>query len=201
MHCVWPIREGWVVGSGWMPIWLTNADQFRSVPPEPGCQSNPSQSARVTCGTSVKSMFWIWSLRPGCSQVSWDLWNGAICLRGWCYVIRMGTQQKAFGWRPTCCMSMPYVWLRSMILFVNKYMGKLHRSNAHTEMPIAEMPISAHRVLGIILFLIMFMCSVLVFQRCGCAMISHEIFQPDIAECTCKANHVVTPNRMPSINH
>ena len=26
----WPIRVGWVAGSGWMPIWLTNADQLRS---------------------------------------------------------------------------------------------------------------------------------------------------------------------------
>ena len=76
MYCAWPIRVGWVAGSELKPIWLTNAGQLRSAHPEPGCQSNPPQSARVTCGSSVKSVFWIWSLRPGCSKVSWDLWNG-----------------------------------------------------------------------------------------------------------------------------
>ena len=30
MYSAWPIRVGWVAGSGWMPIWLTNADQLRS---------------------------------------------------------------------------------------------------------------------------------------------------------------------------
>ena len=78
MYSAWPIRVGWVAGSGWMPIWLTNADQLRSVHAEPGSQSNQPQSARVSCGSSVKSVFWIWSLRPGCSKVSWDLWNGTI---------------------------------------------------------------------------------------------------------------------------
>ena len=74
----WPIRVGWVAGSRWMPIWLTNADQLRSAHAEPGSQSNQPQSARVTCGSSVKSVFWIWSLRPGCSKVSWDSWNTTI---------------------------------------------------------------------------------------------------------------------------
>ena len=78
MYSAWPIRVGWVAGSGWMPIWLTNADQLRSAHAEPGSQSNQPQSARVSCGSSVKSVFWIWSLRPGCSKVSWDLWNGTI---------------------------------------------------------------------------------------------------------------------------
>ena len=78
MYSAWPIRVGWVAGSGWMPIWLTNADQLRSAHAEPGSQSNQPQSARVTCGSSVKSVFWIWSLRPGCSKVSWDLWKGTI---------------------------------------------------------------------------------------------------------------------------
>ena len=78
MYSAWPIRVGWVAGSGWMPIWLTNADQLRSAHAEPGSQSNQPQSARVTCGSSVKRVFWIWSLRPGCSKVSWDLWNGTI---------------------------------------------------------------------------------------------------------------------------
>ena len=77
----WPIRVGWVAGSGWMPIWLTNADQLRSAHGEPGSQSNQPQSARVTCGSSVKSVFWIWSLRPGYSKVSWDLWNRTIYSR------------------------------------------------------------------------------------------------------------------------
>ena len=76
MYSAWPIRVGWVTGSGWIPIWLTNADQLRSAHAEPGCQSNQPQSARVACGSSVKCVFWIWSLRPGCSKVSWDLWNG-----------------------------------------------------------------------------------------------------------------------------
>ena len=78
MYSAWPIRVGWVAGSGWMPIWLTNTDQLRSAHAEPGSQSNQPQSARVSCGSSVKSVFWIWSLRPGCSKVSWDLWNGTI---------------------------------------------------------------------------------------------------------------------------
>ena len=80
MYSVWPIRVGWVAGSGWMPIWLTKADQLRSAHAEPGSQSNQPQSARVACGSSVKSVFWIWSLRPGCSKVSWDLWKGTIGL-------------------------------------------------------------------------------------------------------------------------
>ena len=78
IYSAWPIRVGWVAGSGWMPIWLTNADQLRSAHAEPGSQSNQPQSGRVTCGSSVKSVFWIWSLRPGCSKVSWDLWKGTI---------------------------------------------------------------------------------------------------------------------------
>ena len=78
MYSAWPIRVGWVAGSGWMPIWLTNADQLRSAHAEPGSQSNQPQRSRVTCGSSVKSVFWIWSLRPGCSKVSWDLWKGTI---------------------------------------------------------------------------------------------------------------------------
>ena len=78
MYSAWPIRMGWVAGSGWMPIWLTNADQLRSAHAEPGSQSNQPQSVRVTCGSSVKSVFWIWPLRPGCSKVSWDLWKGTI---------------------------------------------------------------------------------------------------------------------------
>ena len=82
MYSAWPIRVGWVAGSGWMPIWLTNADQLRSAHAEPGSQSNQPQSARVTCGASVKSLFWIWSLRPGCSKVSWDLWNRTIEKKG-----------------------------------------------------------------------------------------------------------------------
>ena len=60
--------------------------------PEPGCQSNPPQSARVTRGTSVKSVFWIWSLRPGCSKVSWDLWNGTI--------VHVGKKNQANGISP-----------------------------------------------------------------------------------------------------
>ena len=80
MYSVWPIRVGWVAGSGWMPTWLTNADQSRSAHAEPGSQSNQPQSAPVTCGSPVKSVSWIWSLRPGCSKVSWDLWNGTIGL-------------------------------------------------------------------------------------------------------------------------
>ena len=78
MYSAWPIRVGWVAGSGWMPIWLTNADQLRSAHAEPGSQSNQPQSVCVTCGSSVKSVFWIWPLRPGCSTVSWDLWKGTI---------------------------------------------------------------------------------------------------------------------------
>ena len=80
IYCAWPIRVCWVAGIGWTLIWLTKADQLRSVLPEPGCQSNPPQSACVTCRSSVKSVFWIWSLRPGCSNVCWDLWNGTIGL-------------------------------------------------------------------------------------------------------------------------
>ena len=78
MYSAWPIRVGWVAGSGWMPIWLTNGDQLRSAHAEPGSQSNQPWSACVTCGSSVKNVFWIWSLRPGCSKVSWDLWNRSI---------------------------------------------------------------------------------------------------------------------------
>ena len=78
MYSAWPIRVVWVAGSWWMPIWLTNADQLRSAHAGPSSQSNQPQSARVTCGSSVKSVFWIWSLRPGCSKVSWDLWNRTI---------------------------------------------------------------------------------------------------------------------------
>ena len=79
MYSGWPIIVGWVAGSGWMPIWFTRADQLTSALPEPGCQSYPPQSPCVTCGSSVKTMFWIWSLRPGYSKVSWDLWNGTAC--------------------------------------------------------------------------------------------------------------------------
>ena len=78
MYSAWPIKMGWVAGSRWMPIWLTNADQLRSAHAEPGSQSNQTQSGHVICGSSVKSVFWIWSLRPGCSKVSWDLWKGTI---------------------------------------------------------------------------------------------------------------------------
>ena len=78
MYSAWPVRVGWVAGSGWMPIWFTNVDQLRSAHAEPGSQSNQPQSDRVTCGSSLKCVFWIWSLRPGCSKVSWDLWNGTI---------------------------------------------------------------------------------------------------------------------------
>ena len=78
MYSAWPIRVGWVAGSGWMPIWLTNADQLRSAHDESGSQSNQPHSAHVICGSSMKSVFWIWSLRPGCSKVSWDLWNWTI---------------------------------------------------------------------------------------------------------------------------
>ena len=63
-----------------LPLLPTNqpTNQLSSAHAELGSQSNQPQSARVTCGSSVKSVFWIWSLRPGCSKVSWDLWIGTI---------------------------------------------------------------------------------------------------------------------------
>ena len=64
MYCVWPITVDRVAGSGWTPIWLTRADQLSSALPEPGCQSYPPH---VTCGSSVQSVLWIWSLWPECS--------------------------------------------------------------------------------------------------------------------------------------
>ena len=78
IYCASPVKVGWVVGNGWMPIWLTNADQLRSSLAEPGCQPNPPKSARVTCRSSENCVFCIWSLIPGCSKVSWNLWNGTL---------------------------------------------------------------------------------------------------------------------------
>ena len=102
MYSAWPITVGWVAGSGWMPIWLTNADQLRFAHAEPGSQSNQPQSARVTCGSSVKSVFWIWSLRPGCSKVSWDLWNGTIDqeLSPWeCWSVQFSPMSSLSSWQ------------------------------------------------------------------------------------------------------
>ena len=57
MYSAWPIRVCWVAGSGWMPIWLTNADQLRSAHAERGSLVKPTPKCpchmRVLCEKRV----------------------------------------------------------------------------------------------------------------------------------------------------